>query len=254
MTTFRNTLNSRLAQLSLLLFCYPVGSYLLWKSKANIWKKAVGLFFALPIFLVLFCFFGILLFASFLPDLDATPINRPDRTITNTQGDYTVTFLKTNYETNGAYEFVKVTLAPKGGNDWHYHKQFVEKFQVLQGELKIGLENREITLQKGQRLEAPGKVMHKFYNTSDKPVIFTVEINPGRIFEKTLRIGYGLGNTGQCDEKGMPRNPWHLILLLGYSESFLPILPGFIQEPLFPALAKIAQWKGESKALERFYR
>jgi len=254
MTLVKNALPNRLTQLGLLLLCYPVGSYLLWKRKTKIWKKALGILLALPLFLVLFSFVGILLFAAFLPDLDTTPVNRPDRTIKNTAGDYTVTFLKTNLETKGAYELVKVTLAPKGGNDWHYHNEFVEKFQVLQGELKIGMEGREITLQKGQRIEAPAKSMHKFYNTSGQPVIFTVEINPGRSFEKTLRIGYGLGNTGQSDEKGMPKNPWHLILLLGYSESYLPILPGFIQEPLFPALAKIAQWKGEHKALEVFYK
>ncbi len=261
MTTVQTTLpnpkitsTSFLVQLSLLVFFYPVGGYLLWKSKAKIWKKAIALTLTFPVFLLLFSYFGILLFASFLPDLDTTPINRPDRTITNSMGDYTVTFLKTNLETNGAYELVKVTLAPKGGNDWHYHKAFVEKFQVLEGELQIGMEGKELTLLAGQRAEAPAKVMHKFYNTSSKPVVFTVEINPGRSFEKTLRIGYGLGNTGQTDKEGMPRNPWHLLLLLGYSESYLPILPGFIQEPLFPALAKIAQWKGEDKALEKFYK
>ncbi|PSR53532.1 cupin [Adhaeribacter arboris] len=250
----KTTTPSFLAQLGLLVICYPAGGYLLWKSNTKLWKKAIAFTLTLPIFLLLFSYFGILLFASFLPDLDTSPVNRPDRTITNTMGDYTVTFLKTNLETKGAYELVKVNLAPKGGNDWHYHKAFVEKFHVLEGELKIGMEGNELTLRAGQRAEAPAEAMHKFYNTSSKPVIFTVEINPGRSFEKTLRIGYGLGNTGQSDKDGMPNNPWHLLLLLGYSESFLPILPGFIQEPLFPALAKIAQWKGEGKALEKFYK
>jgi quercetin dioxygenase-like cupin family protein len=254
MIPLRNTLANRWMLVALFFVCYPLGGYKIWKSKARLWKKALYLSLGLPPFLILSSFLGILLFASLLPDLDRTPINRPDRTIYNTGGDYSVTFLKTNLETRGAYELVKVSLAPKGGNDWHYHKEFVEKFHVLKGELKIGLNGKEITLNEGQRLEAPRKAMHKFYNTSDSTVVFTVEINPGRSFEKTLRIGYGLGNTGQSDKDGMPKNPWHLILLLGYRESYLPLMPGFIQEPLFPALAKIAQWKGEHKALEEFYK
>jgi len=188
-----------------------------------------------------------------LPPLDDTPVNRPDRTIKNGQDNYAVTFLKTYLETNGAYELVQVELAPKGGNDWHYHKDFVEKFHVLQGNLTVGLDGKEIVLKENERLEAPAKTMHKFYNTSGKRAVFTVEINPGRNFEKTLRAAYGLCNDGHCNEQG-PTNPWHLILILGYSESFLPMLPGFIQEPLIPALAKIAQWKGEHKALEVYYR
>ena len=254
MTLIKKLPTKRLTHFGLLFLFYPLGGYMIWRSKANIWKKWLCILLGLPLFLVVFSYLGILLFASFLPDLDSTPVNRADRTITNSAGDYTVTFLKTNLETKGAYELVKVILAPKGGNDWHYHKEFAEKFHVLKGELKIGMDGHELTLKQGQRMEAPPKTMHKFYNTSDNPVVFTVEINPGRSFEKTLRIGYGLGNTGQCDKNGMPKNPWHLILLLGYSESYLPILPGIIQEPIFPALAKIAQWKGESKALEQFYK
>ncbi|MBN2611077.1 MAG: hypothetical protein JXB00_05935 [Bacteroidales bacterium] len=61
-------------------------------------------------------------------------------------------------------------------------------------------------------------------------------------------------NTGQWNHDGFAKNPWHLILLLGYSESYLPKIPPFIQEPLINSLAKIAQWKGEDKALEIFFR
>jgi hypothetical protein len=52
----------------------------------------------------------------------------------------------------------------------------------------------------------------------------------------------------------MPKNPWHLFLILGYSDSYLQGVPGFIQEPLIHALSKIAQWKGAAKDLEPFYK
>jgi quercetin dioxygenase-like cupin family protein len=254
MTNITGVRHSRAVLLILLLLAYPVGVHALWKRKSASWKKILAILLGFPLFGVLLLFSGVLLFAAFLPALDTTPVNRADRTISNPVGDYQVTFLKTNRETGGAYELVQVSLAPGGGNDWHYHNQFVEKFRVLDGELKVGLEGKEVTLRAGDTVSAPANAMHKFYNTSKRTVTFTVEINPGRSFEKTLRIGYGLCNAGHCDEKGMPDNPWHLVLLLGYSESYLPILPGIVQEALFPALAKIAQWKGEHKALETYYR
>jgi quercetin dioxygenase-like cupin family protein len=254
MTNLTVARQNRVVLLILFFIAYPLGVYAIGKRQTATWKKILYALLGLPLFALLLLFGGTLLFAAFLPALDTTPVNRADRTIRNTLGDYEVTFLKTNRETNGAYELVQVSLAPGGGNDWHYHNRFVEKFRVLDGQLNVGLDGKAVALWKGDTLTAPANVMHKFYNTSDRTATFTVEINPGRSFERTLRIGYGLCNAGHCDEKGIPDNPWHLVLLLGYSESYLPLLPGVVQETLFPALARIAQWKGEHKALETYYR
>jgi quercetin dioxygenase-like cupin family protein len=254
MTNITGARQNRAVLLILFFLAFPLGVYAIRKRQTATWKKIGYALLGFPLFGVLLLFGGILLFAGFLPALDTRPVNRTDRTIRNTMGDYEVTFLKTNLETNGAYELVRVSLAPGGGNDWHYHNRFVEKFRVLDGELNVGLDGKAVALRQGDTLTAPAHVMHKFYNTSSRTATFTVEINPGRSFERTLRIGYGLCNAGHCDENGMPDNPWHLVLLLAYSESYLPLLPGVVQEALFPALAKIAQWKGEHKALEPYYR
>jgi hypothetical protein len=45
-----------------------------------------------------------------------------------------------------------------------------------------------------------------------------------------------------------------MCLLLGYSGSYLEGMPSFIQEPLVNSLARIAQWRGEDKELEVFYK
>jgi mannose-6-phosphate isomerase-like protein (cupin superfamily) len=177
---------------------------------------------------------------------------RSDRTIRNSTDDYSVTFLKTSRETNGAYEEVKVVLEPGGGNEWHYHTAFVEKFHVIEGDLTIGMNGKGVALTTGQDTVAPKHMMHKFYNTSSKPVTFLVKIEPARSFEKTIRAAYGLMNTGQSSADGIPKNPWHLFLILGYSDSYLQGVPGFIQEPLIHALSKIAQWKGVDKDLIPF--
>lgn len=241
--------------ISLFFLFYPAGLYKIWKrSGAPTWLKWLYTIFGFPLFLLLFAFLGIVAFASFLPELDRSIGVRADRTIRNATDGYSVTFLKTSKETGGAYEEVRVVLDPKGGNDWHYHKDFVEKFHVIEGELTVGMNGKGVVLHTGQDTAAHKGLMHKFYNTSNKPATFLVRIEPARSFEKTLRSAYGLMNTGQSSPDGMPKNPWHLFLLLGYSDSYLQGVPGFIQEPLIPALARIAQWKGYAKDLEPFYR
>lgn len=197
---------------------------------------------------------GIIVFASFLPELDRSIGVRSDRTIRNSVDRYSVTFLKTSKETNGAYEEVEVTLEPGGGNEWHYHTAFVEKFHVTEGELTVGMNGEPVTVNAGTDTIAPRRMMHKFYNTSSQPVKFLVRIEPARSFEKTLRSAYGLMSTGQSSPDGMPKNPWHLFLILGYSDSYLQGVPGFIQEPLIGALARIAQWKGYGRDFDVFCR
>jgi mannose-6-phosphate isomerase-like protein (cupin superfamily) len=144
---------------------------------------------------------------------------------------YSVTFLKTSKETNGAYEEVKVELDPGGGNEWHYHTAFIEKFHVIQGDLTIGMQNKGVTITSGHDTIAPKGMMHKFYNTSSKPVTFLVKIVPARSFEKTIRSAYGLMNTGQSSADGIPKNPWHLFLILGYSDSYLQGAPELSRNP-----------------------
>ena len=232
----------------------PWAVYRLFRNKAPLWQKLIVIGLGLLPFVVTYALLGIIGFASFLPVLDVSVGNRSDRTITNSIDHYAVTFLKTSRETGGAYELVQVQLGPRGGNDWHYHTNFVETFTVQTGQLSIGLEGKKIILLPGQRAQAAIRQMHKFYNQTDKPTTFLVQITPGRGFEKTLRSAYGLMNSGQTDKDGLPKNVWHLCLLLGYSESYMAGMPGWIQEPLVQSLAKIAQWKGEDKALEQFYK
>ena len=242
--------------LALLFFiCYPVGVYRIWSRGVRpIWLKLVYTIIGLPIFIFIYAFVGIVLFGSFLPELDRSIGVRTDRTIVNSTDHYSVTFLKTSKETNGDYEEVKVVLEPGGGNEWHYHTAFVEKFHVIDGDLTIGMEGEGVPLKTGEDTIAPKGLMHKFYNTSLKPVTFLVKIVPARSFEKTIRSAYGLMNTGQSTPDGMPKNPWHLFLILGYSDSYLQGVPGFIQEPLINGLSKIAQWKGFGKDFDPFCR
>lgn len=236
------------------LFFYPVGVIKIWKSKKRLWLKLVYTLFGLPIFLFVFGITSILIFAAFLPNLDRTVGHRADRTVVNSEGNYSATFIKTGAETNGAYELVRVELEPYGGNDWHYHSSFEETFTVLDGAVRIGDGGKnERLLNVGDSARAQRHHLHFFKNARDKKSVLLVKIAPAGGLEKTLRVAYGLINDGLLRNE-MTKNPWHMVLLLAYSESYLPVMPSWFQEPFINALAKIAQWKGEDKALYKYFK
>ena len=138
------------------------------------------------------------------------------------QKDY-VTFLKTSAETNGQTTLVEVELAPKGGVGIHYHKTYSEKFDCLEGELKVQAGKIIHVLLRGQTVTALPNVNHRFFNTNSKVCKFRVELSPASSgFEQSLQIGYGLARDGQTNSKGFPKDRLALAWLFEISESNLP--------------------------------
>jgi len=235
------------------LLFYPVGIVSIWRVKGWLVAKLLYSIFGLVLFLVTAVYLAIVLFAAFLPSLDNSVGVNLEKTIYNTEGNYSATFLKTGNETKGAYELVQVELEPHGGNEWHYHKSFTEEFTVVEGQVKIGHNGSEIVIGKGQSALAHRDDMHFFLNARGEKSVLLVKITPASGLEKTLRVAYGLINDGLLKDD-MTKNPWHMALLLGYSETYLQGLPGWFQEPLITALAKIAQWRGEDRELYKYFK
>lgn len=232
---------------------YPVGVVRIWRGNHRFWVRLLYTLIGLPIFLILFLFLFIVSFAAFLPALDMSVGNRTDRTVFNSEGNYKATFLKTSAETGGAYELIQVEVEPHGGNGWHYHKSFDEYFTVLKGKAQVGKNSKEYIINQGDSAMAKKGEMHYFSNPTDSTALLLVRTAPAAGLEKSIRVGYGLINDGQLKD-AVTKNPWHMALLLGYSGTYLPGIPGFIQEPLVNSLAKIAQWKGEDKELEKYFK
>jgi quercetin dioxygenase-like cupin family protein len=149
-------------------------------------------------------------------------MENPRRIYNPVQKDY-VTFLKTSEETNGEYTLVEVELASKGGVGVHYHKTYSEKFDCLEGELKVQAGKEIHTLTKGQSVTAHPLIHHRFFNTSESVCRFRVELRPAsRGFEQSLQVGYGLARDGMTNSKGFPKDRLALAWLFEISESNLP--------------------------------
>ena len=163
-------------------------------------------------------------------------------------------FLKTVQETNGACTLVEVEVAPGGGVGLHYHKAYTETFECMEGELSVQLGKKIVVLKPGDAaVTVERNILHRFFNTSGKPCVFSVTISPGsRGFEESLQIGYGLARDGKTNSKGMPSKMDHLGVLLALSESKLPGWQGII-EGLLLWVGKRAHKKGVTASLREQY-
>lgn len=146
------------------------------------------------------------------------------RTIINPVVKDKVTFIKLATETNNEYSWIKVELAPKGGNDLHYHDVFTETFEPIEGKLGVTLDGEEHLLEQGDSVTVPLKKVHRFYNPSDTEYIsFHVKMHPAsRNFEEFLQIMYGLARDGKTNANALPTSPVIIgaVALLG--ETYLP--------------------------------
>lgn len=174
------------------------------------------------------------------------------RTIDNPVIRDRITFLKTTAETNGAYLQMKVELAAGGGNQLHYHLDFTERFEVVDGRLNLDVNGQHLVLQPGQSAEAAIGVPHRFYALADDPVTFLAEVRPACQFERALRISYGLARDGRVNRKGMPRNWLELAVVFQYVGTYLPGVPRWLQTGTMGVLARLARWVGVTKRLEQY--
>jgi mannose-6-phosphate isomerase-like protein (cupin superfamily) len=180
-----------------------------------------------------------------------------DQTIENPINGERVTFLVTSQETNGEFVKAKIELQPEAlGPPLHYHLAFTEAFEVLQGRLDvaIGEKHNHSLLMAGQTAHIPINTVHRFWNSSNVPTAFVVEIRPARQFEKALRAAFGLARDGKVNKVGVPSNIWELALIFELSESFLPGAPLVLQKGIFGLLTKIARWKGYDPVFSKYTR
>lgn len=152
-------------------------------------------------------------------------------------------------ETNGTRTVAEVTVKSGGGIPLHYHNEFSEYYEVLEGELKMQLGKQIKILKKGDYLLVPIKTNHRYFNDSGSDVIFKVVIQPGNIgYQLLVSVLNGLARDGQVNKRGLPTN-W---LVFGYvsvaAGSNTPGIMSWLQ-PILNWFYRIAVKRGIDKQL-----
>jgi quercetin dioxygenase-like cupin family protein len=152
------------------------------------------------------------------------------QTIDNPVTGEHITFLTTTTETNGEFlrfecrvEPGKARLAP------HLHTSQTERFTMLEGTLGARVGDEIYTLLPGQSLTLPARVVHQWWNPTDETVRFQVEVTPARNLEATLEAICGMAQEGKLTRQAMPRNPFRLAQFGKLSETYLPVIPVWMQ-------------------------
>jgi len=147
-------------------------------------------------------------------------------------------------------------LQPKGGQtNRHYHTKLTEEFCVLEGELFLTLNQKNLTLKKGEVITIHPYDVHKFTNTTNKTVIFKVEVYPSGQISKGLQIIYGLANSGKTLKNGLPHNIFNIAISLNMMDAYIPNVPLGIQKTGIQLLAFLGKILGiEKKLIRQFVR
>ena len=153
------------------------------------------------------------------------------QTIDNPVTGEHITFLTTSSETNSTFlrfecrvEPGKARLAP------HLHTTQTERFTMLEGILGARVGDEVYTLLPGQSLTLPARVVHQWWNPTDETVRFQVEVTPARNLEATLEAICGMAQEGKLTKQAMPRNPFRLAQFGKLSETYLPVIPVWMQQ------------------------
>jgi mannose-6-phosphate isomerase-like protein (cupin superfamily) len=69
---------------------------------------------------------------------------------------------------------IQERVPPGKAEVMHYHEHARQFFYILEGQARMAFEDQVLLLQKGDGIEIPPLVMHRFENASDQDVLFLV--------------------------------------------------------------------------------
>jgi quercetin dioxygenase-like cupin family protein len=83
----------------------------------------------------------------------------------------------------------------------HYHTEFNESFEVLEGELTVWNDGQKTILKSGDKTTVKMNLRHRFKNESDQTVKVLITTEPGHEpFEQNIKIMMGLQSDGLIEQ------------------------------------------------------
>lgn len=165
-----------------------------------------------------------------------------------------IEFLQTAKDTKGSLLEMQSTYIGKSKEPAaHYHPKQEELFTVLEGELTVVLNNRKLTLKKGEQLHIAANQIHSMWNDNDCITVVNWKVWPALDTEYLLETAAGLAADGKTNKDGMP----HLLQLSVTGIRFDQVFrianpPRIILKNLFCVLAPFA-WLLGYKAVYKKY-
>ena len=100
-------------------------------------------------------------------------------------------------ENGGTRSLIHGIFIPGAMAPMHYHTEFNESFEVLEGKLAVWNNGQKTFLKVGDKTTVKMKVHHRFKNESNETVKVLITIEPGyEPFEQNIKVMMGLQKDG----------------------------------------------------------
>lgn len=165
-------------------------------------------------------------------------------------------------ETDGEFVRFESTLYPvegeRAGTDlthepWsldyaveHLHPDQRERWEVLEGELRVEWDDQERTLTEGEEVWLPADTAHRHFNPADEPARIVWERHPAYRDDEWAESLFALAQAGEVDEDGVP-DPLQLAVITDEYEHesvYLSGVPVGLQKVGFSVLAAVGRAAG----------
>ena len=100
------------------------------------------------------------------------------------------TFLATGEDTNGAYALIHALVPPGSGPPPHIHRREDEAFFILEGQVAIHVDGRDLSATAGAWVTLPKGTLHAFKNIGPTPAKMLILVNPSGLERYFTEVGH----------------------------------------------------------------
>jgi quercetin dioxygenase-like cupin family protein len=156
---------------------------------------------------------------------------------------------------SGAEELeVLVTYLHGGPPPKHFHPEQDERFEVLEGTVRVELDGETRDLQSGDSLEIPRGAVHRLWNPAAEPARATWRTTPAGRTELWFRALDRLHREVRTGKDGQPGLLAFGVLLSEYRDVFRLAGPDLLLRPTFALLAAVGRARGYSATAPASWR
>ena len=141
---------------------------------------------------------------------------------------------------------VLVTYFPGGPPPRHFHPEQDERFEVVEGTVKVELDGEVRELGAGDSIEIPRGAVHRLWNPAQGDARAIWRTTPAGRTDQWFRALDALHREGRTGRDGQPGMLAFGVLLSEYRDVFRLAGPDLLLRPVFALLATIGRARGYS--------
>lgn len=178
----------------------------------------------------------------------------PNKTISNPRNGFSIRFLQTAKETNGALLEMEASYKPQSTEPpVHYHPSQAEDFVILEGEMSLRMHDEVRILKVGDRLHIPPNTPHSMWNHGAGAAKTNWQVRPALNMEQFFETTIGLAADGKTNDSGVPNILQTALTINKFAPVFRMTKPAYaVQKIVFGILTPFAYLMGYKPTYKKY--